>query len=256
MKNIFYAIIIIVIGVSSCTTRAKTVLSDNTSEPTAVLPPLPENATPIFGYRFAIEGDFDGDGKKEMLTEHLISLIDRKETNKYFEVEDYGDMVGLTIKKRNYSFLLSENTKIDTLRVHREGQIYGISFLKNEGDLNGDGTDEVSYVIDWADFSSMNSWNIVTYRKGSWKELYSFRISDGLLPDLPEATNRYGPFGADGKTIVKDTANERVARELLQWKGLVKRMKKNKIQVTYSTVDAGLDSMVVNLKHPKKVPGF
>src|ERR1035437_8306959 len=39
---------------------------------------------PIFGYRFQIAGDFDGDGAKEILNEHFYSKRDQKETNKYF----------------------------------------------------------------------------------------------------------------------------------------------------------------------------
>lgn len=210
---------------------------------------------PVFGYRFIIEGDFDGDGKKEKLTEHFMSGLDKKETNKYYDaVEDYGDMVDMTIKKEPVSYVLSENTAIDTLKIHSGGQLFGISYLKNEGDLNGDGTDEVSYVVDWADWSNLNSWRIMTYKKGKWKELLSFSIWDWQLPNLPEANNKYSLFGSEGKAIVSDTANVRLTRELKEFKGLVKKIKTNKIQVIYRTEEADMDTIVLNLKHlPKKI---
>ncbi|AWI24877.1 hypothetical protein [Flavobacterium pallidum] len=210
----------------------------------------------IFGYRFVIEGDFDGDGKKEKLAERLISLKDNKETDKYFITEEPWEAIDSVIANRNYSFLISDNLKIDTLRVGREGQVYGVSLLRNEGDLNGDGTDEVSYVGDWADYSSLNSWHIMTYKNNSWQELYSFGIWDWQLPDLPEATNQYGLFGTEGKVAVNDTLNQKLERDLLQWKGFVKKIKPNKIQITYRTDEAEIDSMTVNLKHPKKASKF
>lgn len=248
------AIAIIVILSLFCTIKAA--VNNQPLSHQSLLHEVQDTVKRIFGYRFTIEGDFDGDGKKEKLTERLISLKNNKETDKYFVTGESWEAVDSVIANRNYSFILPDNPRIDTLRIHREGQIYGISFLKNEGDLNGDGTDEISYVVDWADFSSLNSWHIVTCQDNEWKELYHFGIWDWQLPDLPEATNQYGLFGTEGKIILNDTANESLERELLQWKGFVKKIKKNKIQVTYRTDDAEVDSMTVNLKHTKKTSRF
>lgn len=207
--------------------------------------------TPIFGYRFTIQGDFDGDGKQENLVEHYIS--NGKETNKYYDgVEEYYDMVDLVIKKNPESFALSDNTKIDTLQINSGGQLFGISYLKNEGDLNGDGTDEVSYVIDYADFSNLNSWHIVNYKNKEWKEIYTFPIWDWQLPNIPSCTNQYGPFGTENK-ITDNSEDKATEKELLEWKGLVKKLKHNKVQVIYRTDEAEEDTMVVDLKHlPQK----
>jgi hypothetical protein len=210
---------------------------------------------PVFGYRFIIEGDFDGDGKKERLTEHFISGIDKKETSKYYDaVEDYWDMIDLTIKKEPISYVLCDNTTIDTLKIHSGGQLFGISYLKNEGDLNGDGTDELSYVVDWADYSNFNSWHIMTYKNGKWKELLTFPIWDWQLPDLPVANNRYSLFGSEGKKFVNDTVNIRLMKELKQFEGLVKKIKTNKIQVIFMGKEAEIDTIILNMKHlPKKI---
>jgi len=134
---------------------------------------------PVFGYRFVITGDFDGDGKKEKLIEHYYNGIENKETNKFYDgLIDYGDLVEQASRDKTYSFVLSDNKNIDTLNIASDGRSFGLSYLKNEGDLNGDGTDEVSYVVNNADWSNLNTWHIMTYKKGQWKDLYYFAIWD------------------------------------------------------------------------------
>lgn len=217
---------------------------------------LQQNITPVFGYRFTIEGDFDGDGEKEKLTEHFISGIDKRETNKYYDgFEDYDDMFVKVMKKEPISFVICDRKQIDTMRIY-SGQIFGVAYLKNEGDLNGDGTDEVSYVVDWADWSNLNSWNIVTYKRHKWVRLYSFPIWDWQLPDLPHATNQYGLFGAEGRTIVSDTANDMLIKKLIEFEGLVKKINTNKIQVIYRNDEADIDTMFVDLKHLRRKKKF
>lgn len=217
-----------------------------------ILNTIPENIKPVFGYRFIIKGDFDGDGNKENLTEHFISRIDYKEINKFYDTSIYYEqLMALTIKKQPYSFVISDDKKIDTLRISSQLQLLGLSFLKNEGDLNGDGTDEVSYVAHWADWSSLNSWHIMTYKNKKWQELYSFSINEWLLPDLPENFNQYGLFGLENKFIITDdTINQKLEKELNNFKGLVKKIKANKIKITYTNL-GDVDSMVVDLKRIK-----
>lgn len=202
---------------------------------------------PVFGYRFVIKGDFDGDGKSERLTEHYFSTIDKQEMNKFFDgVEDYADMVDSVIKRDPKSFILSDDKSIDTLQISSGGQLFGVSYLKNEGDLNGDGTDEVSYVIDYADFSNLNTWHIVTYKNRKWQELYQFPIWDWQLPNLPTSSNQYGLFGTENKNI--DTSEDiETEWELHDWRGLVRKIQSNKIEVIYRNEEADLDTMVVDL---------
>lgn len=215
---------------------------------------IPENIKPVLGYRFILTGDFDGDGKKEKLIEHFYSLLDNKETNKFYDsLSNYNQLVALTEKKEPYSFVSSDNSRIDTLHISTDDQLLGLSYLKNEGDLNGDGTDEVSYVIDWADWSSWNTWHLVTYKNKKWIELYSFPIWDWQLPDLPETFNQYGLFGLEQKIIntTNDTVNKRIEKELLDFKGLVKKVKTNKIQVIFRNDETEEDTMIVDLKQLK-----
>jgi len=228
--------------------------SKTTNQLEETLETIPNNIKPIFGYRFIITGDFNGDGKKEKLIEHFISGIDNKETNKFYEgLTDFGQLVALTIKKEPISFLISDNKLIDTLRISSGGQLLGLSYLKNEGDLNGDGTDEVSYVVNWADWSNVNTWHLVTYKNNKWTEIYAFPIWDWQLPDLPETFNQYGLFGLDNKIVntSNDTVNLQLEKELLDFKGLVKKIKSNIIQVIFRNDDAEVDTMIVNLNRLK-----
>lgn len=215
---------------------------------------IPKNLKPVFGYRFIISGDFDGDGKEEKLFEHFYSGLENKETNKFYDgLSDYGQLVALTIKKEPFSFVISDNKLIDTLHISSGGQLLGLSYLKNEGDLNGDGTDEVSYVVNWADWSNLNTWHLVTYKNKRWTELYSFPIWDWQLPNLPGTFNQYGLAGLDDKVIINtsDTINTIIENELKNFKGLVKKIKTNRIQIIYRNDEAEEDTMIVDLKRLK-----
>ena len=44
----------------------------------SILKTIPKDIKPVFGYRFVISGDFDGDGLKEMLVEHYYSQLKTK----------------------------------------------------------------------------------------------------------------------------------------------------------------------------------
>lgn len=102
-----------------------------------------------------------------MLQERYCSGISGEEINKYFVGGlEYGDFVDLTISRDPVSYVLPLGSLIDTLHVSSGGQLLGLSMLKNEGDLDGDGGDEISYVIDWADYSSVNTWHLVSNKHG------------------------------------------------------------------------------------------
>lgn len=127
-----------------------------------------------------IIGDFDGDGIEDSLQETFISLIDSANIPKYyFETQEafekkqreiYGLKPNLTLS--------SSNPKIKELLLSQHKQILGTSWLQNEGDLNNDGNDEISVVIDWADWSSVNFCLIYTYKNEKWIELLKFEIRD------------------------------------------------------------------------------
>ena len=229
-------------------------IADSQLQTTMIIKSDTSKMKEIFGYRFVIMGDFDGDGKTEQLIEHYFSRRDNKETNKFYEDLDYDYNVAFAVQKDASVFLTSDNPLIDTLHIAKGGQLFGISYLKNEGDLDGDGGDEISYVIDWADWSNWNTWYIMTCKNGKWKELYSFEIWDWQLPALPYITNHYGLFGTDDKIIIpeNDTVNALIEKELREFKGLVQKIQTNKIQVIFRNENCEEDTMIVDLKKLKR----
>ena len=208
---------------------------------------------PVFGYRFNITGDFDGDGKKEALTEHFVSGIDHKEINKFYENGNYDTLVTLTYKSRPYCFVSCDNKKINILEIATKPQL-GIAYMKNEGDLDGDGADEISYIVDWADWSSVNFCDIMTYKNNKWELLYTFEIRDWQVPDLPQTYNQYSGFGLQDKIVntTNDTANKMIEKNLNDFKGFVKKIANNKIQIIHVNNDAIPDTTIVNLKKPSR----
>ncbi|MEO6630400.1 MAG: hypothetical protein ABIN13_01720, partial [Mucilaginibacter sp.] len=136
-----------------------------------------------------------------------------------------------------------------TLKITTNPQLLGLAYLKNEGDLDGDGGDEVSYVINWADWSNVNTWHIDTYKHGKWKDLYSFSIRDWQLPDLPQTYNQYGPMGLENKIINAENAkaNREIADNLNNFKGLVAKISNNKF-IIYNNKEGILDTTIVKLK--------
>ncbi|MEO3403613.1 hypothetical protein AAFN85_06900 [Mucilaginibacter sp. CAU 1740] len=207
---------------------------------------------PVFGYRFVISGDFDGDGKPEKLIERFHDGITDKETNKFYEA-DYDYSHNMAFKRKTHSFLECDKPSVNRLEINSGGS-FGLLYLKNEGDLNGDGNDEVSYVTNNADWSSLNSYTILTYKHGKWNTLYWFPIWEWQLPPLPEAANAYGIAGIDQIVVIKsDTTNQRLLKELVAFKGLAKKISNKKLQIIYRSPEISEDTIIVNLKdrHPK-----
>ncbi len=218
---------------------------------------LASDTTPVWGYRFVITGDFDGDRKVDTLTEHFLDGHTHQETNKFYNgLPDYSKLVNMTTRKEPICILSCHHTSIDTLTVIAGGFHFGLLYLKNEGDLNGDGTDEVSYVVNAADYSSLNTWHIVTYQNRKWKRLYQFDIWEWQLPELPITTTHYGLFGFDN-IEVNDTDIQQITQQkdsLHTFHGLVKKIKTNLIQVVYRRMDEEieLDTMLVDLRKLQK----
>jgi hypothetical protein len=213
-----------------------------------------QKITGIFGYRFIIYGDFNGDGKKDTLTEHFISDLSKQEMNKYYDgMEDMGDAIDTNAKLQPISFITSSNPLIDTLHIGADAQVDGIEYIKNEGDLNNDGTDEIAYVINYLDWSSCNTCHIVTYKNNKWEELYSFSIHDWQLPVLP-LVNRSLRMKGFTDTVIKlsDTTTIQREKELMAYEGLITKLGKNKIRIEVDDPENGVVSRVVNISKKRK----
>lgn len=150
------------------------------------------NAFPI-----QLLGDFEGSGKQVVLQEKYSSKVMGKEvTPTYFaslmtEEEGY-----LAFSKYSpVSYAVFPGTAIDTLWFSKEDNnpVLGLQYLYNEGDLDGDGGDELSFVCKSGADSRAAYFNIVSYKKGKWVLLHQEYIMGWMLPDLKEG-KYFQPF--------------------------------------------------------------
>ncbi len=99
--------------------------------------------------RFTIRGDFDGDGFEENLFEGPNEIY-------------------------------SDNKEITPLKL--DGDL-GVYFLINEGDLDGDGTDEISLMTVYRDYTNINFFRIYSYTGNSWKEIFACKVREFDCPN-------------------------------------------------------------------------
>jgi hypothetical protein len=143
---------------------------------------IDSNSISNYIFKHTISGDFNGDGVNDTLTETLISSIDQKSIDE-LPVIEYDSLVGLIHKKEPILSLRSANKNIPELFISKGNAAFGLLWLKNEGDLNNDGIDEISIVIDWADWSQVNHSIIYTLKNGEWVELMKFEIREWQIQD-------------------------------------------------------------------------
>jgi uncharacterized protein (DUF486 family) len=208
---------------------------------------IPCDNQPILGYRFSLKGDFKGDGHTETYTEHYYSLRDQKETNKFYTcVTDVWGLADSATKKLNDSYYLCSDPSMDTLRI---GGFIGSLFAKNEGDLDGDGGDEIGYVPSFAQQSSLNDYHIISYKHGWWVELYSFGIWEWQLPPMPSGGIGYGMFGREGTYgVANDSLNKALLKNLLTFHDLLQKLKNGKVKVHTRNDEADEISKIVDLR--------
>lgn len=193
-----------------------------------------QRGKPIWGYRFVLFGDFDGDQIQDTLRECYVDAQTKQETNKFFENEDImAYQGGEMIDHETFSYMLSNNLKIDTF-PHTSH--LGIFYAETIGDIDGDGADEIGIVKYHADYSSMNAYHIYTYKNG-WKLYYSFEVRDWEFPALPEYNSIYGFFGAMDKVIIKDSTQNQAIVDGLKNYQRVKIIAPNTIE--FAAFDAG-----------------
>lgn len=88
----------------------------------------------------------------------------------------------------------SDNT-IDTLWFSKEEgfPLLEIMYLYNDGDLDGDGLDEISFVNGSYFMSNLSQFRIVSLKQDKWKEIYSAFIMNWMLPPVKKSREN-NPF--------------------------------------------------------------
>ncbi|MBK7213675.1 MAG: hypothetical protein IPH88_10370 [Bacteroidales bacterium] len=153
--------------------------------------------------RKSISGNFRGEGTIDTLREVVLSKVDHQEIIYTWNM-DYDSLVALTVLSKPVCSLQSHNLKPLLIQTDT-WQLFGLSYLKNEGDLNNDGRDELGLVIDWADWSIINTYHLYTYSKKGWKEILNFEIRDTDIDEFKQNGNTKG-------FIYKDLNGELITR--------------------------------------------
>jgi hypothetical protein len=135
--------------------------------------------------RYSIVGDFDGDQIMDTIFESYQNSKTKKEINKTHNSLDWDNEVAVTIKKNPISILYSNVKSINKLIVSKDYQQKGIYLFSNLGDINEDGKDEFGYAVDWADFSNLNTYHVMTLNKNKFVEIFNFPIHE-TMSVLPE----------------------------------------------------------------------
>lgn len=163
--------------------------------------------SPIWGYRFQLIGDFNGDNVQDTLYERFIDNETSDEINKFFENLDLMDHC--CIDRDVKAFFECSNPKIKAFPIPSE---VGLLFAETIGDIDGNGTDEIGLVNYNTDVSSVSRYYIYTY-DGDWKSIYDFEVRDWEFPALPGYNPIYGFFGSIEHTNTSE--NEKLNRKLI-----------------------------------------
>jgi hypothetical protein len=142
--------------------------------------PVPSRE-PIDGHRFVLTGDFDGDDRIDTLGEHYRDPKSGTELPKGYAGDDYDSLVSRAYSVTPIVRVEHERGGLAALTVGKGSPMLGLAYLRNEGDIDGDGRDELAYVIDYADWSGVNRCVVVSMRDGRWIERASFGIRESDL---------------------------------------------------------------------------
>ncbi len=213
----------------------------------------PDSLSPVWGYRFCITGDFNGDGRKDTIVEHYCDSAS-KEIPKYYEELKYTMDCGMYNEKhfRTRAFISCSDETIDTFS-YNDYPSTGLCFLHNEGDLNGIRGDEISIVVLYADFSSINHNTILTWTGNEWKSYFTFPIHEWELPPTPGVNSGYGLFGSGPMFLVpdSDTLNQRIEKELRAFT-FVKKLGNNDLEVA-AMAEEEMDSIATGDQILKRI---
>lgn len=148
------------------------------SEPAASESRAPEQSN---AGEFLLTGYFNIDAVMDTVYEMCYSDVTHTPIQMHeVGMGDSADNVLLIMKQKPVTMLYTSMRGVDTFVVTKEPQQQGLSILMNLGDLNGDGTDEIGYVVNWADFTNLNTYHIITLKGKQFTELFSFAINEEL----------------------------------------------------------------------------
>lgn len=128
-----------------------------------------------------VTGNWKGDGKTDTLYVCYYSrALNRAIASPLFLYGDkisYDELVERTMKLDPVIYIINKNNVTDTVAtIDAGGQLFGLYFMDNKGDLDGDGGDELLYLVNYADWSSTNTYYIFSYKENKWNNLFDFPV--------------------------------------------------------------------------------
>ncbi len=127
--------------------------------------------------KLTVVGYFDGDRIQDTIFQHNFSRLTKTEIDNSADPyqNEWETFVKWFYEQDADMFLTINNNKHDTLHL---GPAQGLYCLINIGDNNADGKDEIALVIDYLDWSRMNSCLIFSLCEGKWTLLKQFGVHE------------------------------------------------------------------------------
>lgn len=171
MKRTFY-ILTSTLWLLSCNTQTKKTVDSST------VPKTGDEKIKLHKLeKLLVVGNFDGDKQEDTIFQHNYSRLARTEIeNSADPFQNEWDTVVKWFYDQDADLYLTINKSTqDTLHL---GTAQGLYCLINIGDNNADGKDEIALVIDFLDFSRVNSCKIYSLCKDKWTLLKQFGIHE------------------------------------------------------------------------------
>lgn len=140
-----------------------------------------------------VTGDFDGDQQPDTVCQFLVDstgqrFITRPDSALLLEADELSAWY-LAHDVRVILTLTRPNS--DTLHL-LNGQ--GLYCLFNLGDTNHDGRDEVAFVVNYADFSRLNTCQVASFCHGKWLVEKPFHVFEGAFDEAPPRSSSITGF--------------------------------------------------------------
>lgn len=128
-------------------------------------------------------GNFDGDGIRDTIFVHNFSKLLKADIENTPDPtkNEWDDVVKWYLRQDSDLYLFINKTKKQTLHL---GRAQGLYCLLNIGDANFDGKDEIAFVVDYLDFSNLNSCKIYSFCQGKWVALKQFNVNESAFDFL------------------------------------------------------------------------
>lgn len=137
-------------------------------------------------HRTNLKGDFNGDGVSEILYESVMSHVTGKQIDSLvyenFPGGFYDPYTGMVVAMCDLkpSVKLKSPDGLPDLKLNHTNQVFGVLDIKNLGNINEIPGDEFAVIVDWADWSNVNTCQIYSLINDEWNHVFEFEIRVGF----------------------------------------------------------------------------